>query len=294
MNKEKSPFSNLPLKTKNGGTQYQNNRIFELFKDIVKYYDLMSNTSNPFSSSIICVRGENSIDSTIFTSIMATVLSIETLTTLGHLNDAFALARKYQDAVLTHICVAIEMKKITEEIGEKLLNSSSGFSPFNNILQDWCDGEKNRKRMKDVIFDSEYVNDLNLFFSDFLNNHEKTKSSQSIILRQFSNNNIHYNGLEYFKINDIFSCNEKCRLELLVKLENTILDSFIMHFAYVFELTPEYYCSNDYVIALELGIEPDEKSKYDIAYYFGVVFNKYISKNLALADYLKNCNYINL
>ena len=116
--------------------RYREHDIFKLLEDIREFYSCLSN--NDRTTTIGIVEGVFNINSIIYESISDTIESIEFLLRKGHLSDAMALMRKYNDAVTSHVYQIITAKEIdyNYSIEDPLFT-------YNNIINDWVYGKRN-------------------------------------------------------------------------------------------------------------------------------------------------------
>lgn len=281
-----------------GGEKYSTHKIFELLKDLKGYYDLQFNSPNS-AKAVFCIKDMVDIDRIMFGSIKGTITSIETLLNIGSLNDAFALVRKYEDAVITNIYVDLLLDKKHQANMDSLMNYKEFVisEMFDNEINKWVyEPDKfNLKATEYKIDKFERVKELNEIFN--LNNKKNDSTSEfaKFTLRQFCNNNMHYNALKYFLYNDkdIIDTN-KFRVKLLDKIYQAMTNIFIVHFSYMFVINPEYYNASDYVDHLECGKTPPDGSENWVASLVQDLVDKYIKRRIDLYKYLKECNWLEI
>ena len=85
--------------------EYFNNPIFESLKDLSGFYRSLSFSTFPWVQQGL--EKTINIDSYTFSSIQATLESIELVLSKGKINDAFALLRKYFDSVIINIYTSL-------------------------------------------------------------------------------------------------------------------------------------------------------------------------------------------
>lgn len=84
-------------------------------------------------------------------------------------------------------------------------------------------------------------------------------------------------------------------MKSLDSLYTSILNLFILHFAYMYSLNPHYMMSSDYVDALDCGMTPMEGSQYWVATHVTDVFKKYVAPNRPdVAEYMRGCSEMEL
>lgn len=290
-------IDDLAKKKFHGGEDYKNHPIFKMLSDIIDFYDTLSYTTDS-GRSILCVKGINDIDALIVSSMKCTIESMKILLELGHINDAFALIRKYEDAILTHIYVVLLMKTEVDKLTD-FNTSINAFRPYDNDVSKWVNAvfKYDLKAGEDKIAKYELVKELNMIFKLQVQNKLKENPSDfaKFTLRQFCNNNMHYNSLRYFLWNDSSLSNmNEVRPKLLDKAFGALKNIFSVHFSYLFVLNPTSLTSSDYIDALECGLNPEEGSQNRVAPFVQEIFEKYIAINQELSIYLKNCNFLEL
>ena len=263
--------------------------IFSTLITIEEFYDFLSN--NDSGNTSLYVKGVINMDALIFASIKGTIESIKYLLEMGHINDAFALIRKYEDATVTNIYKTLLIEEENDKFSDSL-NGDAIYILYENPVNKWAQGAPitNLKAELHKIGQNKKVKDL----TNILGVKTKKKEPNSSD-RKLCNNNVHYNALKYFIWNDIKLIKFEDRSKLLDKAEKAILNIFTTHFSYVFVLNPEYLGSSDYIDALDAGIKPENGSQEWVAPIAQDIFDKYISTiNPVLADYLRKCNFLDL
>ncbi len=278
-----------------GGEEYKNHKVFNTLADLIDFYDMLSYATDS-GHSIFCVKGITNVDAIILSSMKCTIDSIKILFELGHINDAFALIRKYEDAVITHIYVILLMKTEFDKLTD-LNTSINALRLYDNDISKWAKAvfKHDLKAGETKIAKYEFVKELNRIFK--IQVQKKSKESPSdfaeFTLRQFCNNNVHYNGLKYFLWNDSYLYNNN-RVRLLDEAFIALTNIFSVHFSYLFVLNPESFTSCDYMSALECRFIPEEGSQNWVASIVQDIFDKYITPNQELSKYLRNCNFLEL
>ena len=283
------------------GEKYDNHMIFTLLDDIIDFYNRMEDKSSCQVNSMFCVKDIPSIDSHLFPSVRATVISIKQLLKLAHINDAFSLVRKYEDAVLLCIYIGLFLNKEHEVVMDRILKDDPFLfeNLYKNKINEWVkEGNKfDLKVDESKIATFDEVKELNNMFK--LQSEKTGKQGSSDFakstLRQFCNNNVHYNALKYFSYNNPTSYNYRnTRIKLLDAMLQSMTNIFIVHFSYTLVINPIYFTSDDYVDALNLKEEPIEGSQNLIAPFIQELIDKYIKSNKELYGYLKDCNFLEI
>lgn len=294
----------LVIEARGFGLDYYNHKIFELLDDLYLFYGFLAvNCSNTADGMII--TGKYSVGYTMFSSVQGTLESIKILIYAGRLNDAFALGRKYADAILTALYVYTLVRQDEKKIIETEEDLRSIFSKSN--VRTWSNQgtelfwKRNKPENAIIIIDTELWKLLRLSSHKFLKQEDKstpkTKTAQVFDEQRLDfNDNVHYNSLSIFANNDYgmlrLSGNVSKLLDLLYDL---LSQEFAFHFSYQYVMMPHVYSSNDYINDLEDGKLPKENSQYWVASIVQDVFDKYIkSKYSEVAEYLIKKNLMEL
>ena len=210
------------------------------------------------------------LDSYIFSSMKGTLESIRDILLKGHINDSYALLRKYHDSIIINIYEIIFLK--------------DHFDIENFIVKKidlWVKGKEKLPEFKDMM--------------KLIGSQKELESINKLVnvdyrykeIRSRCNDNMHYNMFYYILLNngDIAVSRKKS----LDSLENDLRDIFILHFAYLFVLNEHYMMSSDYIDNLECGIEPKEGTQYYVAPFIQEIFDKVIKKyRMDIALEIKN------
>lgn len=275
----------LTIEARGLGMEYYNHKIFELLEDLYYFYELIAENSFNTQDGLI-ITGKFSAGYHIYSSIQGTLESIKILTYAGRLNDVFALSRKYDDAILTALYVLILINQDENKVFKTEEDLCSIFK--NSDVKNWSiEGKQLYKyctQPKAVIKKvDKYLWKLLELQSD-----DSTSSKNEKSQRQKCNDNVHYNSLLVFSDNDYeaLKLNNK-GLILLDQLYDVLMQSFAMHFSYLYLMKPYIYSSIDYINCLEEGIQPESGSEYWVAPIVQDVFDKYIkTKYKEVSDYL--------
>ncbi|MEG1738300.1 MAG: hypothetical protein RRX93_07500 [Bacteroidales bacterium] len=282
-----------------GGEKYSTHKVFELLNDLYDFYDFLQINNSSSAKAAFCVKDMGDIDKVMFGSITGTITSIKTLLNIGSINDAFAIVRKYEDAVITNIYVDLLLDK------EHLKNMDCLMGDKEFVLGSLCDNQINKwvydeKKLGEQnefgIAGFENVKELNGIFNLGVKTQKNSVSELAkFTLRQFCNNNVHYNALKYFLYNDkdISDMNDT-RVKLLNKIHQAMSNIFIVHFSYMFVINPEYYNSSDYLDHLDCGQTPPDGSQNWVAPIVQSLYDKYIKQKEDLCNYLKGCNWLEI
>ena len=287
MNKYGDVFIGLPQK---GILQeYLNNIVFDTIDDVIEFYNYLSD--NDDTVTVMVAKGPLNYNYEIYLSMANTLESIKQLLKQGRMSDAFALIRKYNDAVILHT--------YTLTCYEKEENNffNEDYSLYNNVINEWVNGRKaliEKKKEEDkeqayLVAIEEWNKEL---FGLLVNN-----DAQSIYgyLRSIENDNVHYNNWNTFRINNPEIRDFPISLSLLSEANDAIKLVFTIHFSYLILTKSAAMYSYDYINALEEGITPDENTRDCAASIISEMFEKYIEKHSKeLADYLCSCTALKL
>lgn len=281
------------------GKDYFAHEVFELLDNIIAFYEFLSMNSE--GASGVLLSNKLGINSLIYSSIQGTIESIKYLSLAGHFSDAFAIARKYEDAMLTDLYANILIRDDEEEImnpnilikedEEKIMDEDDKIAELlnNSEVRTWILNRKPYLFGNISNADAKIVKRSNPEYGELteLNNLLERYKSEP---REICNDNVHYNSLKNYAYNSYnYIAYNNRGVELLDKLYNLILDVFTKHFSYTYMMKPDNFVSCDYIYAKEEGEEPEEGSEYWVASIVQDVFDKYIkTKRKDVANYLIN------
>lgn len=270
---------------------YTSHKVFERLSNIQQFYDVIFDRSMGFIETPITKNFLNT-QSVLFPSINGTIHAISILLNNGHINDAFALIRKYSDAIVIDTYKSI----IIKETREKFYLEVSWESIANNKVSDWINSksplieEHSKKELKKIA-----ATFPEIFSIMHLNPNEKNSLYQKI--RNLCNDNIHYNSFDVFLWNDpdFLNRHKDTAIKLLNNVYSCITFLSSMHFAFLYEYHPEYFMSIDYVDYLDFGETPPVGSERWVAPFFQEFFSKVIySHNKQLGQYLISLDLMDL
>lgn len=260
--------------------KYFSHPIFQTLSDIKDFYSNLSflDFSLPDLVGTRCLN----ITSEIYQSIENTIDSIEILLKNYRLNDAAALVRKYNDAVMLSVYILLTLDDEKESFFKEDYI-------YESILDSWIDNKFNSeteyllKKGDETVFslikkkDKHLANIFSLDKETYING------------RKIGNDNLHYNffGTCILNMEKMLTKHEP-----VLKYMDDVLKSLKLilriHLSCIILLKPFSLRSSDYIDALEMGEEPDEKYIHTAAPYVEKVFKKYIEQeDKELANYLK-------
>lgn len=286
---------------------YTSHKVFERLSAIQDFYDTINMTSSsctdmPLTSNIgktLCV---------LFSSIKGTIESIFILLKHGHCNDAFALIRKYSDAIIIDTYKSILIK----ETYAQFFNDVSWEVIVKNKVSEWIEAKsplmdmhpkKEFQEIKKAFPQLMDILDLKSKKNkppklDYVNPDSEEEQPLYCKIRSFCNDNVHYNSFGAFLWNDPDFL--RCHIDISLKLLNNVYScmTFLssMHFAFLYELHPEYFMAADYIDYLERGEQPPLGSEYWVAPGLQDFFTRvvYPYNNNKLGKYLISLDKMNL
>lgn len=255
---------------------YQEHKVFNLLDSLIEFYNAEYMLEPDFVTKGV-FSGLLNIDHVVCASLAGTLDSVRAILIEGRINDAYALVRKYYDGIIVGIYVNVYL--------------AENFSLDNYIvekIQNWVkNNEKlpSSEKMLKVIRNHQPLQELEKLF-DWNGLYHR--------IRRLSNGNTHYNKLYYMWLNNNMIYNPK-RVKELDNIYSCVLHLFILHFAYMYSLNPEYMMSSDYVDAFDLGQNPKEGSQYWVATYVSEVFEGIVKPKCPdIAEYMKAHTEIDL
>ena len=248
---------------------YKEHKVFPLLDSLIDFYSDVYMLGPDFITNGV-MSGLLNIDHVVCGSLAGTLDSVRVVLQEGRLNDAYALVRKYYDGIIvdTYINVYIaENYSLDNFIVEK--------------IQKWVKNKQklpSTEKMLNVIRNHQPLQDLEKLF-DFDGLYYR--------IRRLTNENTHYNKLYYLWLNNNMIYNPN-RVKELDNVYSCVINLFILHFAYMYSLNPEYMMSSDYVDSLDLGMKPEEGSQYWVASYVSKVFEEIVApKRSDIAEYMR-------
>lgn len=232
---------------------YLNHPIFE---QLSKYKDFYGDLS--VSVMGIPPLGISTIynhDSYIFSSMEGTLDSIREILISGHINDAFALLRKFYDAAIINIYIILYLEEyfnIENFVVEKIDN--------------WINGKESLPDIREI---NNYLKNSSKAIPIY---HLLDKDKRYKELRNRCNDHTHYNFFFNAVLNDNQIYLEK-RVSYLNLLSNDLKNVVIYHLSYLFYLKDKYMMSSDYIECLEEGLQPEEDSQYLVAPFIQEFFD---------------------
>lgn len=238
--------------------EYLEHKVFEQLQYYADFY-----TSLALRIMGFIPHGTNklfNIDTYMYTSIKGTLESIKNILEVGRINDSYTLLRKYYDSIIINIYSILYLKE--NFTFEKFVVEQ---------IDNWIKGKDNLpkfRKMLQYIKSSKQIAGLNKLI-------EKDIMYKEI--RNRCNDHTHYNFYKYVLLNDNSVYNPN-RLNILNSFSSDLRNLFIFHLSYVFYLNEYYMSSDDFIMALEKGLTPEDNSQYYVAPFIQDMFDKEIKK----------------
>ena len=252
--------------------EYREHEIFTNLESINDLYDFLSNNSFNFPCEGLLLAFSN-IDTYIFSSIKGTIDSVRLLLKKVHLNDAFALVRKYFDEIFLDVYLTVYRK-------EQIRKDPNGWGVTVERVKKWMTGTFKMPLYPNMIKyfgRSELYSPLFAFF-DFDKRYRQ--------IRDILDDNMHMNSYQLMRFNDNEMHNEY-KTRYLNLLSTCICDLFRFHFASCLYLNPHYCVASDYLDYLDMGLTPPQGSQDWVANAAQEMFDKMIKPHKELALFLK-------
>lgn len=273
------------------GEWYTSHKVFKRLSEIKEFYEVIHDRSCGFIEAPITKNFINT-QCVLYPSLEGTIHSITLLIENGHINDAFALMRKYSDAIIIDTYKTI----IIKETYDQFFNDVSWESIANNKVSNWINSNsplmeehpvKELKRIAQIF--PEIVTIMNL--------NPKDSNSLYVRIRSLCNDNMHYNNFSNFLWNDsnYWNYDKKFAIRLLNNAYSCITFLASMHFSFLYVSHPEYFMSSDYIDYLDFGETPPEGAERWITPYLQDFFTNVVYPyNKKLGDYLISLDSMNL
>lgn len=249
--------------------EYIGHKVFAILDSLIEFYNCVYMVGPDFITKGV-MSGLMNIDHVVCASLAGTLDSIRLVLSEGRINDAYALVRKYHDGIIAGIYVNVYLEE--------------NYSLDNFIVEKIQNWVKNKEKLPS----SETM-------LKTIRGHQPLQELEKLFdwdglyyrIRRLSNGNTHYNKLYYMWLNNNMIYNPK-RVKELDNIYSCVLHLFILHFAYMYSLNPQYMMSSDYVDALDVGMEPEEGSQYWVASYVSKVYEEIVkSKRPDIAEYMR-------
>lgn len=241
------------------GKDYTEHKVFEQLSEFCEFYDSLAFTTMRFMSQ--GTKAVLNLDTYVFSSIKGTLESITEILSNGRINDSYTLIRKYYDSTIINVYTNLYL--------------NDHFDIENFIVEHIDNWRKGTERIPEYRVISKYIRDSDKLkpITDLLSKDKLYKD-----VRDRCNDHTHYNYYYILLLNDneIYLPN---RVKALDTLSADLTAVFVQHFAYLFYLNDHYLMSTDYVDSLDLGIAPEEGSRFWVSSSNQKAFDNWIKPN---------------
>lgn len=110
------------------GEEYYSHEVFTVLKDIVNFYDFLSDNSFRFLGNSLITTVTQNLDTSVYEAICGTVESIAVVLKNGRINDVYSLLRKYDDAIMVDTYKSLVFEKENEQFMTELMDENNDFS----------------------------------------------------------------------------------------------------------------------------------------------------------------------
>jgi len=208
-------------------------------REYAELYDDIS--TSVFSFISMGTRAIVNIDAYVLASMASTLKSMATLVEMGSINDAYALARKLDDAGTISVYVTLYLERNREP-----------FKPPVEQIDDWLTGKKRLPSTRVITSLVSQAEELAPVRPALATIDKKA-------LRDRCNDHSHHNFFSLVLLND-GRIHHKKRTAWTTQLGTDVRDVVILHLGYLFCICPHYMLSSDYRDALEMDMAPDADS----------------------------------
>ncbi len=258
---------------------YLKHEVFLVLKDFINFYEHLSQNVFLFMSQGISGTGIFNIDSYIYYGTGGTLDSIRLVLEKGRINDAFALTRKYHDAVVMDIFKAFLIQEKYNPLDNKWTVKQ---------IDEWAHSKGKMPKYEAMM---KYIHRVSKNHGDPRDHFSVDRYTR---IRNKCNNHQHHNSLSIMMFNDNAIHNDN-RIKELGQLSICIKDIFTLHFAYFFHLHPAYMSSSDYREYMDVGETPPEGCQNWVAPFIQTTFDKYIKTRMPqLASYIRESSCMEL
>lgn len=203
-------------------------RFYERFSDLI-----MLHPTKYMNESII------NVDTYLYMSIRGTLDSIRMTVHEGHVNDGYALVRKYYDLVILCLYVDQFLNDSKDEKADAICQ-----------VKNWLYGKEHLPRYGQMKDQLQSAKRLKPIIGMLLDTDDRYRE-----IRIRSNDHMHFNNFHFIVLNDKdFYIDRKRSLDLM---NSDVTDLFVLHLTCVFFTNERYMMASDYMDHLECGMTPD-------------------------------------
>lgn len=259
--------------------EYTEHSIFGNMSIMMDTYNFLSYNSFGFMPDGLPGEWIN-YETYIFSSLKGTIESMKMLLESAHINDAFAVLRKYFDEIMIAVFYVVYCQDQIKGNRDKLLYTVQK-------LKDWRDGKAKSPKYDAII---KYLK-RSKSFSDLMSKFVFEKERGFGKIRSYLDDNMHINRYILILNNDNELHNER-RVKLLNRFHNYLNAIFSFHYASVIFTTPHYLTATYYRDCLEFGETPEEGSQNWVASIAQNAYNKFVKPMSSIAEFLKKNTYL--
>lgn len=258
---------------------YKEHIVFEDLEIIGDTYNFLSENSMSFVPSGM-PDGWINYETYIFSSLKKTIESIHMLLNCAHINDAFALLRKYFDTVM----IAVFFSAYTKD--QIKANQKNLFYTV-EMLKNWLYGKSQTPTYGAIV---KYLR-RSSSFKDLMNMFEFREDKGFGKIRRILDDNMHINRYILLLNND----NEiyyPRRIRLLTTFQQCVDSIFSFHFASIVYLNGVYLLSSEYRDYLEFGQNPPEGSENWPANQAQIALDRFVKPMATISSFLKQHTFL--
>ena len=245
--------------TKPNHPEYYSHALFTSLERYMEFYENLSDLIMGFTTKRLEKLVIN-LDTYLCMSIRGTLDSIRMTVHEGHINDGFALVRKYYDLVILSLYFDQYLNDSSDEDADAIIQ-----------IENWLSGKKrlpDYEYMKNQLKSSKRLEPI---FTKLLETDGRYKA-----IRRRSNNHMHHNFFYYTLLNDRdMYIDRKRSLDLL---NADVTDLFVLHLTCVFFTNEHYMRSSDYIDHLECGMTPNPDSIYWVEPFVQTIYDEVLNK----------------
>lgn len=259
--------------------EYTEHSIFGDMSIMMDTYNFLSYNSFGFMPDGLPGEWIN-YETYIFSSLKGTIESMKMLLESAHINDAFAVLRKYFDEIMIAVFYVVYCQDQIKGNRDKLLYTVQK-------LKDWRDGKAKSPKYDAIV---KYLK-RSKSFSDLMSKFVFEKERGFGKIRSYLDDNMHINRYILILNNDNELHNER-RVKLLNRFHNYLNAIFSFHYASVIFTTPHYLTATYYRDCLEFGETPEEGSQNWVASIAQNAYSKFVKPMSSIAEFLKKNTYL--
>lgn len=258
---------------------YKEHIVFEDLKIVEDTYDFLSDNSIGFVADGLPGQWVN-YQTYVFSSLGRTIDSMHMLLECAHINDAFALLRKYFDEVMIAVFYSAVAKDQVEAHKKKLLYTVEK-------LKNWLEGKSQTPKYDNIIKYLERSSSFKELMGKFAFEEDKGFGR----IRRYLDDNMHINRYRLLLNNDNEIYNSR-RVKLLTTFRQCVDAIFAFHFASILYLNGIYMLATDYRDYMDLGEVPHEGSENWPAQQAQIALDRFVKPMPSITAFLKEHTFL--